>query len=66
MIPAAVMTGQASAHMAARAVRENKPVWDTDLEALQSGLEEETVAVRIDDALIPPDADSVDKHVRKL
>ncbi len=66
VIPAAVMTGQASAHMAARAIRENKPVWDTDLAALQSGLEEKTVAVHFDDALVPPDADSVDKRVKKL
>lgn len=66
VIPAAVATGQASAHMAARAVREKKPVWDTDLQTLQSGLEEKTLAVHFDDALIPPDADSVNKRVKKL
>ena len=66
VIPPAVMTGQAAANLADRAIRENRAVWDTDLTALQSQLEERTVAVHFDDSLIPPDADSVPKRVQKL
>ena len=66
VIPPAVTTGQAAAVLASRAIRENRAVSDTDLAALQSLLEERTVAVHFDDGLIPPDADTVPKHVHKL
>lgn len=64
VIPAAVMTGQASAHLAHQAITDGKSVSDADLCAVQSSLEARTVGVHFDDALVP--SDPAPKHVEKL
>lgn len=45
VIPIAIITGQAAAVVCANALRENKPVWNCDIKAVQNELEANQVAV---------------------
>ena len=66
VIPPAILTGQAAAVVASRAIRENRSVCDADISLIQADLEKRDVIVHFDDALVPPDAATVNKHREKL
>ena len=66
VIPPAILTGQAAAVIASRAIRENRSVCDADISLIRADLEKRDVIVRFDDALVPPDAATVNKHREKL
>jgi len=66
VIPPAILTGQASAVCAARAIDEGCAIYDINIGAVQSKLESENVMIHFDDALIPENPDYTHMYVEKL
>ena len=55
VIPPAIITGQAAAHAACQAIRENVGVADVDIATLQKTLEQDNIMVHFPDSYIPED-----------
>ena len=55
VIPPAIITGQAAAHAACLAIRENTSVADVPIRALQNKLERDNIMVHFPDSYIPED-----------
>ena len=55
VIPPAILTGQAAGEAATLAIKNNCPVADVDIRALQSKLEAENVMIHFPDSYIPED-----------
>ena len=55
VIPPAIITGQAAAHAACLAIRENTGAADVPIRTLQNKLEQDNIMVHFPDAYIPED-----------
>ena len=66
MIPPAILTGQAAAVAACRAMDEGCAVSDVPIRAVQSELERQGAGVHFDDSLVPAAFDRAAMRVSKL
>ena len=66
MIPPAILTGQAAAVCASRAIDDSCAIYDVNIGAVQSKLESENVMIHFDDSLIPDNFDYTHMNVEKL
>lgn len=66
VIPPAILTGQAAAVCASRAIDDSCAIYDVNIGAVQSKLESENVMIHFDDSLIPDNFDYTHMNVEKL
>jgi hypothetical protein len=66
VIPPAILTGQAAAVCASRAIDESCAIYDINIGAVQSKLESENVMIHFDDSLVPENSDYTHMNVEKL
>lgn len=55
VIPVAIITGQAAAHAATLAIKQNVAIADVDIEKLQKNLEKDNVMIHFPDEYVPED-----------